>query len=609
MLCVSIHRPTMTARLPALLVLLSVPLAASAQISPEAQAYLDRALDVMEANGYYSSQVDWPSVRAQAYALAADAQTPADTYDAIRQSLAALGDGHSFLYVPEPEPPTSAPSGAGPEPAGPPGWLSRLRGRVIDGDGGPVGYVRIPFFMGGGADAVRFADSLAAIVRRVDAARPVGWIVDVRMNGGGNVWPMLAGLAPLLGDGVVGGSVSVTGERGWTRIEGASAVAIAPDTTVEVIRTSIAYTVADPFAPVTVLTDSATASSAEAVALAFEGRPRSRRFGTATVGVSSANEGTELDDGAVLVVTTDLMTDRTGRAYGVRILPDEVVVDDPTTDADEVVEAARAWVVVQGPPACTDFVVPYVPGGPRPSESAFRLHLDAEAGALDYVGAQHSTDPSDPQFAAIKAAWDAFRPTVAFYEGPERPTAETADETIRLYGESGFVRWLAARDGVTVARLEPSPGPEFGAVAEAVGPEPAALFFVLREATRLRDRAGTTGADLDAAIATLLQRASALGLPLSDLDDLQAAYARHVDAPADWRDAPAAWFDPGADDAATGGRFMAAANRASSTFRDRHMASTLAEVVGRNQRVFALVGRDHVAAQAPALRCALASSR
>jgi len=34
----------------------------------------------------------------------------------------------------------------------------------------------------------------------------IGWIVDLRGNGGGNMWPMLAGVGPVLGEGVVGSS-------------------------------------------------------------------------------------------------------------------------------------------------------------------------------------------------------------------------------------------------------------------------------------------------------------------------------------------------------------------------------------------------------------------
>jgi hypothetical protein len=258
------------------------------------------------------------------------------------------------------------------------------------------------------------------------------------------------------------------------------------------------------------------------------------------------------------------------------------------------------------PPSCLDLVATYDAGAPTPPDTAFTLRLEpfgSAGGVLSYWGAQHSDDPSHPQFAEIETAYEALRPTTVFYEGPERPLAPTAEETIRLYGESGFVRWLANRGGAAVARLEPDPGREFGAVASAVGTERAVLFFVLREAARLRDRKGVTGLELDAAVSALLQRAAAMGLPVATLDDLQATYARHFTSPADWREVPIRWFDPRTDDAETGGLFMAAANRASSHHRDRHMAHVIAEAARRGERVLAVVGRDHVPKQAPALRC------
>ena len=38
------------------------------------------------------------------------------------------------------------------------------------------------------------------------ADRPglIGWIVDLRTDGGGNMWPMMAGLGPILGEGIMG---------------------------------------------------------------------------------------------------------------------------------------------------------------------------------------------------------------------------------------------------------------------------------------------------------------------------------------------------------------------------------------------------------------------
>lgn len=303
---------------------------------------LETALDALQAKAYYSSRVDWHAVRARAFDRIADARAPADAYPAIREALAALGDGHSFLLTSEPR------SASAPAALPPPAYLTGgVVARVMEGPTGRVGYLRVPSFVGGGASAERFADSLLAAVREIDAARPVGWIVDVRLNGGGNMWPMLAGLAPLLGDGRVGGSIGADGTRDWIALDGPAALYVTADTTLEVVRTSGAYVLAAPHAPVAVLTDGGTGSSAEALALAFVGRPHSRRFGAATAGASSSNEGTELPDRSVLVITTGLMTDRTGQAYGIRIAPETLAPDDRATAADETLDAAQVWLLAQ----------------------------------------------------------------------------------------------------------------------------------------------------------------------------------------------------------------------------------------------------------------------
>src|SRR5437868_3378292 len=74
-----------------------------------------------------------------------------------------------------------------------------------------VGYVRIGSFgiAVAGADRI-FADSIQDQIRQRDAANLAGWIVDVRGNGGGNMWPMVAGVGPVLGEGVAGFFLSPT---------------------------------------------------------------------------------------------------------------------------------------------------------------------------------------------------------------------------------------------------------------------------------------------------------------------------------------------------------------------------------------------------------------
>jgi hypothetical protein len=236
----------------------------------------------------------------------------------------------------------------------------------------------------------------------------------------------------------------------------------------------------------------------------------------------------------------------------------------------------------------------------------------AAGGRLSYFPARHSADPDDPQFAELERRWTEARPTIAFYEGPNRPVAASAAETIRQTGESGFLRFLARRDGVQVARLEPPPLDEVHHLVDRFGAERTELFYLLRETARLRERRGLSAEDLQDNIAQLIVRMAALpgAQPaIRSLDDLRAAYARHWTSPADWRQAPSAWFDPLKDSAETGGVFTNELNRASSEFRNAYMVRVLADAVRSRQRVFAVVGGNHVPMQEAALRCEVGESR
>jgi len=164
-------------------------------MSPAARTYLNSALDVMQNFSFYRKCIDWSTVRANAIATAeaAQAQTPSATYPAIRTALIALGDHHSFL-----QPPVTgaiAPAVVATHPA------DSLDGEIV---GGRYGYLRVPTYAptngGTAAQATAFADTLQALVKATDASAPCGWVVDLRHNGGGNMWPMLAGVGPILGE-------------------------------------------------------------------------------------------------------------------------------------------------------------------------------------------------------------------------------------------------------------------------------------------------------------------------------------------------------------------------------------------------------------------------
>lgn len=235
---------------------------------------------------------------------------------------------------------------------------------------------------------------------------------------------------------------------------------------------------------------------------------------------------------------------------------------------------------------------------------------DFRGRALTIIGASHSRDPRHEQFERIENEFVAARPSLAFFEGPERGTGNARHETIEKGGESAFLRLLAREAGIPARTLEPSPGERMQALASRFQSDQVLLFFVLREAARLRDREHRTGEALTGAVQTLLERVSAtagaagIRLPFSDLSGLESAFARYW-PDREWRTADARWFSPGANDADTGGLFMAAINRADSSNRDRHMVKLFADAVARGERPFVVVGRNHVPMISPALACRL----
>jgi hypothetical protein len=256
---------------------------------------------------------------------------------------------------------------------------------------------------------------------------------------------------------------------------------------------------------------------------------------------------------------------------------------------------------------CSERLISYTTPIEKPE---YQLSLAAGAGQLSYFGARHSSDPDDVQFAEIERQWNAQRPQIAFYEGPNRPVAADREDAIRQTGESGFVRWLAARDGVALGRLEPDPKDEITQLLKHFSAEQVGLFFTLREAARLRERRNMGEAEITRAIDQMLQRAAALGLdaiPLRSSADVAQAYGKYWREPVQWWQAPSRWFDPAAKSADTGGVFTNEVNAQSSAFRNITMVQRLSAAVRDGKKVFAVVGRDHVSHQADALRCTIST--
>ncbi|WP_250969314.1 S41 family peptidase [Streptomyces sp. RKAG290] len=169
-------------------------------MTPKAGAYLNSALDIMEANSLVAADVNWPKVRRGAVGRARGARTPAETYPAIRDALRELDDHHSTFRDPEE---------ASAELNAPPEDLILPEGRLLPG---AVGYLLLPPVPSDGV-AAPYVRSARSTVRSLDGRGACGWVIDLRGNHGGDMWGPLAAVGAVLGDGTVGAAVYADGKK------------------------------------------------------------------------------------------------------------------------------------------------------------------------------------------------------------------------------------------------------------------------------------------------------------------------------------------------------------------------------------------------------------
>ncbi|WP_313211621.1 S41 family peptidase [Stenotrophomonas sp.] len=319
--------------------------AANAQDVPSAEAQA-RILDLLQQQSLYRDRVDWSKARAELAAARDPVQTRRLLDDVIQRS----SGGHGRWISPSQlrteskrAPATQAAMGAAPL-------------QTEDASTGPtarLGWIKVGAYMDDQTQPqeVQYqarkqaAIALQAGIQEQDDGNRCGWVVDLRGNSGGNMWPMLLGMGPLLGDAKgadpVGMFLLADKRQPWAYREGA----VWLDGKAVVGSRNTQYTLRHPGAPVAVLFGPRTASSGEASVLAFRGRAASRSFGQPSAGYSTANTPQRLPDGSLLLLTGSVIADRNGVGDGNRLQPDVIVAEgqDATT-------AAQAWLLAQ--PAC-----------------------------------------------------------------------------------------------------------------------------------------------------------------------------------------------------------------------------------------------------------------
>ncbi|HKQ73893.1 MAG TPA: S41 family peptidase [Blastocatellia bacterium] len=299
-------------------------ISADSPMSAHAKAVLDTAISTVKQHALRRNDVDWAKVEPETRARAAGAQMTKDVYPAVKYLLRQLGDRHSHLRTPSQT--KAFQTGGAQNP------IPEVRS-LTDG----IGYVNVPGYSGAEPAAIReYTRRVHEAIASTAPSGACGWVVDLRSNTGGNMWPMLAGLKPFLGGAGLGAFANASGSSSmWSAGQN---VGVEPPQALSALES----------AHIAVLTGPQTGSSGEFVAVAFRGRPNTRSFGQPTAGVSTSNTPYPLPDGSMIFLTTEVAADRTGQRYGDKIVPDEIIEPSPrdagAPDTDTTLTAAIKWL-------------------------------------------------------------------------------------------------------------------------------------------------------------------------------------------------------------------------------------------------------------------------
>ncbi|WP_139215462.1 S41 family peptidase [Lysobacter sp. cf310] len=305
--------------LPLLLLAPACPAAASETLSA--------VIAVTKDEAYRSSRVDWPRVEAEAAAV-----ERAEGEDAAVQFVVrALGDRHTWYESPTASrPPASAatPSAALAASAAP----RPIAVALPAAQGVPV----LQINAWSGKDTTAAASSVRnALIASLEQSA-CGLVLDFSSNEGGNMWPMLTGLAPLLTEGKLGAFRDAKGAE--VVIEKRDGK-IYMDGVENRLNKTLSQTPARLPKFIAFAIGKRSASSGEITPIMFRGQSNVRYFGSASAGYSTANRAVPLPNGGRLVLTTSATLDRNGNEYVREIVPD-VQTADP-------IQAAAAWINAQ----------------------------------------------------------------------------------------------------------------------------------------------------------------------------------------------------------------------------------------------------------------------
>lgn len=280
------------------------------QISNKAYFYLNEIFKILKKFSINRNEINWTKLKTFTYKQVSGVRSIEDTHDIIRQSIRKLNDNHSYFLPAELiKSQTTETTEKSLMPSG----------KIIKSN---IGYISLPLLSGFSKNKLiqKYISTTHKHIEKVERKGINKWIVDLQNNSGGNMWPMLVAIGPLLQAKKVGAFITPNGKKtNWYYRDGK----IFEGSQVRA-ETNNPYKKKPSYSYLAVLIGNNTLSSGEAIAVAFKGRPKTKFFGQPSRGMSTANRGFGLSDGSILFLSVSYFADRKGNIYKKGIKPDVI---------------------------------------------------------------------------------------------------------------------------------------------------------------------------------------------------------------------------------------------------------------------------------------------
>ncbi len=325
----------------------------------ESKRILDSIIITAKIHSIYRNDVNWPKLEERVYAKFNDSDSINSVINPIQYLLGELGDYHGFLVI-----------------NGKQYWTNTKKTRSVNYDYNSIkhkekqdrivsmlienkevktkvildsiAYVEIPFFLNNqGIDSINnnYVMKLRKAICDLSKINPKGYIIDLRRNLGGTVYPMISGIGELLQNLELGGTTidNKNYEEKWELKNGnfffgENSLSNIPEIECQISTENT---------PIVILIGRYTASSGEVVASALKGQKNIKLIGEQTAGYTTTNSWFSIYNNVSLNPSVSFYMSKDKTVHKDGVFPDIEVNESLNVDnmfSGKVMNKAIEWI-------------------------------------------------------------------------------------------------------------------------------------------------------------------------------------------------------------------------------------------------------------------------